>query len=152
MENTLKEAADGLNHLIVIANDGKEGYAQAADYVGDTLLKGEFLRYSTQRDEFADELRTLVAATGTNPETGGGPVGAIHRVWVDIITSFVTNDKEAILKECIRGEETAVSAYVRVLKDNVLTEEQQNILQKQLKLTRDALFDLTRQLKQTDGQ
>jgi uncharacterized protein (TIGR02284 family) len=146
MENSLTKAADGLNHLIVIANDGKEGYAQAADYVGDAVLKAQFLRYSTQRDEFADELRTMVAATGTDPETGGGPLGAIHRVWVDVITSFATNDNKAIIKECIRGEETAVSAYETVLKENVLTSEQQNILQKQLKLTRDALFDLNQQL------
>lgn len=146
MENTLKEATEGLNHLIIIANDGKEGYAQAADNVDNPLLKAVFTRLSTERAEFAAELRTLVVATGAEPESGTGPLGALHRVWVDIKTSFVNNDNESVLKECIRGDETAVSAYETVLKETVLTVEQQNILQKQLKLTRDALSSLQQEL------
>jgi len=146
MENTLKEATEGLNHLIIIANDGKEGYAQAADNVDNPLLKAVFTRLSTERAEFAAELRTLVVATGAEPESGTGPLGALHRVWVDIKTSFVTNDNKSVLQECIRGDETAVSAYETVLKETVLTVEQQNILQKQLKLTRDALSSLQQEL------
>lgn len=146
MENTLKEATEGLNHLIIIANDGKEGYAQAADNVDNPLLKAVFTRLSTERAEFAAELHTLVVATGAEPESGTGPLGALHRVWVDIKTSFATNDNKSVLKECIRGDETAVSAYETVLKETLLNTEQQNILQKQLKLTRDALFSLQQEI------
>ena len=147
MENIAKQVAEGLNHLIIIANDGKEGYAQAAEEVGDAMLMAVFSKYATERGEFAAELTALVAATGIVPESGGGPLGALHRVWVDIKTSFVANDRESVLKECIRGDQTAVSAYETVLKDNVLTSEQQNILQRQLTLTRDALFILKQELE-----
>ena len=148
MENTLKDAADGINHLIIIANDGKEGFAQAADIVAEPMLKAMFSRYAAERAEFAAQLQALVAAAGTEPESGTGPLGALHRVWVDIKSSLVANDDQSVLKECIRGDETAVSAYETVLKEHLLTAEQQNIISQQLKLTRDALFSLAQELKQ----
>jgi uncharacterized protein (TIGR02284 family) len=148
MENTLKDTAEGLNHLIIIANDAKEGFAQAADIVAEPMLKAMFSRYAAERAEFAAQLQALVAITGNQPESGTGPLGALHRVWVDIKSSLVTNDEQSVLKECIRGDETAVSAYETVLKEHLLTAEQQNIVSQQLKLTRDALFSLTQELKQ----
>jgi len=148
MEPTQKDAAEGLNHLIIIANDGKEGYAQAADIVADPMLKAMFSRLAAERAEFASQLRTLVVVTGIEPETGTGPLGALHRVWVDIKSSIVTNDDQSVLKECIRGDETAISAYETVLKDYLLTGEQANIVKQQVRLTRDALFSLSQELKQ----
>ena len=147
METTQRNAAEGLNHLIIIANDGKEGYTQAADIAAQPMLKAIYLKYAAERAGFATQLSALVVAAGTEPETGTGPLGALHRVWVDIKSSLTTNDDEATLKECIRGDETAVSAYETVLKDYVLTTEQQNILAQQLKLTRDALFSLNQELQ-----
>jgi uncharacterized protein (TIGR02284 family) len=148
METMPKNAEEGLNHLIIIANDGKEGYAQAANIVADPMLKAMFSRYAAERAEFASQLRTLVAVKGIEPETGTGPLGALHRVWVDIKSSLVTNDDQSVLKECIRGDETAVSAYETVLRDSLLTTEQQNVVNQQLKLTRDALFSLAQELRQ----
>ena len=152
MDTTLKSAVEGLNHLIIIANDGKEGYAQAADIVAHPMLKAMFVQYAAERAEFAAQLNTLVASTGTQPESGAGPLGTLHRVWIDIKSSLVANDDEAALKECIRGDETAVSAYETVLKDHLLTGEQQNIVAQQLKLTRDALFSLTQELHRNKDQ
>ncbi|WP_345950996.1 MULTISPECIES: PA2169 family four-helix-bundle protein [unclassified Mucilaginibacter] len=146
MEGTLKNTADGLNHLIIIANDGKEGYLQATEIVGDSILKAVFARLAAERAEFADELRTLVQASGFEAETGGGPVGALHRVWVDIKTALVSNDEKSVLNECIRGDRAAETAYETVMDENTLTDEQRNILLKQLKLTRDALFSLQQEL------
>jgi uncharacterized protein (TIGR02284 family) len=148
METMPKNAEEGLNHLIIIANDGKEGYAQAANIVADPMLKAMFSRYAAERAEFASQLHALVAVTGTEPETGTGPLGALHRVWVDIKSSLVANDDVSITKECIRGDETAVSAYETVLRDSLLTTEQQNVVNQQLKLTRDALFSLAQELRQ----
>lgn len=148
MEPIQKDTAEGLNHLIIIANDGKEGYAQAADIVADPMLKAMFSRLAAERAEFASQLRTLVVVTGIEPETGTGPLGALHRVWVDIKSSIVTNDDQSVLKECIRGDETAISAYETVLKDYLLTGEQADIVKQQVRLTRDALFSLSQELKQ----
>ena len=147
METLLNSAEEGLNHLIIIANDGKEGYAQATDIVSDPMLKTIFAKYATERAGFAAELRALVVAAGAEPETGTGPLGALHHVWVDIKSSLTANDDEATLKECIRGDETAVSAYETVLKEHAFTQGQENILARQLKLTGDALFSLRQELQ-----
>ncbi|WP_342647722.1 PA2169 family four-helix-bundle protein [Mucilaginibacter sp. CSA2-8R] len=143
-----KEAAEQLNHLIIIANDGKIGYAQAADNVNSSMLKAIFVRLSGERAEFADQLRSLVVAGGAEPEHGSGPVGTLHRVWIDIKTAFVTNDNHSVLKECIKGDHAAESAYETALKEPSLTSEERNVVEQQLKLTRDALFALQQELTQ----
>jgi uncharacterized protein (TIGR02284 family) len=147
MGTPLKSAEEGLNHLIIIANDGKEGYAQAADIVSQPMLKAIFSKYAIERAGFAAELSALVVAAGTEPETGTGPLGALHRVWVDIKSSLATNNDEAALRECIRGDETAVSAYENVLKEHAFTQGQESILARHLKLTSDALFSLKQELQ-----
>jgi len=147
METPLKNAEEGLNHLIIIANDGKEGYTQAADIVSQPMLKAIFAKYATERAGFAAELSALVVAAGAEPQTGTGPLGALHRVWVDIKSSLAANDDEAALKECIRGDETAVSAYETALKEYAFTQGQQSILTRQSNLTGDALLSLKQELQ-----
>jgi len=143
-----KEAAEQLNHLIIIANDGKIGYAQAADNVNAPVLKAMFVRLSSERAEFAEQLTHLVVAGGAEPEHGSGPVGTLHRVWIDIKTAFVTDDNHSVLKECIKGDHAAESAYETALKEPSLTDEQRNVVEQQLKLTRDALFSLKQEQDQ----
>lgn len=137
-----KEAAEQLNHLIIIANDGKIGYAQAADNVNSSMLKSMFVRLSSERAEFAEQLTRLVAAGGAEPEHGSGPVGTLHRVWIDIKTAFVTDDNHSVLKECIKGDQAAEAAYETALKETSLTGEERNVVEQQLTLTRDAIFAL----------
>jgi uncharacterized protein (TIGR02284 family) len=143
-----KEAAEQLNHLIIIANDGKIGYAQAADNVNSPMLKAMFVRYSAERAEFADQLTSLVAAGGAEPEHGSGPLGTLHRVWIDIKTAFVTDDNHSVLKECIKGDQAAEAAYQTALKETTLSAEQRNVVEQQLKLTRDAIFALQQEQDQ----
>jgi len=143
-----KEAAEQLNHLIIIANDGKIGYAQAADNVNAPMLKAMFVRLSSERAEFAEQLTRLVVAGGAEPEHGSGPVGTLHRVWIDIKTAFVTDDNHSVLKECIKGDQAAESAYETALKEPSLTDEERNLVEQQLKLTRDALFSLKQEQDQ----
>jgi uncharacterized protein (TIGR02284 family) len=143
-----KEAAEQLNHLIIIANDGKIGYAQAADNVNAPMLKAMFVRLSSERAEFAEQLTRLVIAGGAEPEHGSGPVGTLHRVWIDIKTAFVTDDNRSVLNECIKGDQAAESAYETALKEPSLSDEQRNVVEQQLKLTRDALFSLKQEQDQ----
>ncbi len=146
MSTELKDTAEGLDHLIIIANDGKKGYAQAADIANDPMLKAMFTRYSAERAEFVEQLQTLVASIGKTPAKGGGPLGALHRVWTDIKASVVTNDDLTTLKECIDGDETALSAYRYVLDEHALTPAQADILKAQVELINDALFSLKQEL------
>lgn len=142
--------AEGLNHLIIIANDGHQGFKLAAEYATDPLLKAVLAKYGTERAEFVIELKALVANTGTEPESGGGPVAALHRVWMDVKAAFVTDDNRSVLKECIKGDQAAISAYETVLRECILTDEQSHVLQRQLKLIRDSLFLLEQDLERVE--
>jgi uncharacterized protein (TIGR02284 family) len=72
----------------------------------------------------------------------------LHRVWIDIKTAFVTDDNHSVLKECIKGDQAAEAAYETALKEPSLTGEQRNVVEQQLKLTRDAIFALKQEQDQ----
>lgn len=105
-----------LNHLIAIAEDGKHGYENAAKDVKDDNLKSTFLRLSGERDGCITELENQLRNLGGQEPTGkGGPVGALHRTWIDIKAALTAGDKDAIIKACVTGEEYALKEYQMVI-------------------------------------
>lgn len=148
MSTLSPEVIESFNHLIIIADDGHLGYKEAAEYAENPVLKAACLRYAEERSEFAGELRGYVKAAGAAPETGSGPLGALHRVWMDIKTSFTANNDAGLTGDCIRGERTAVAAYEDALARTDLPEDWRLVLQRHLKLIKDALFDLEQQALQ----
>ena len=118
MSDYNKRAVDALNHLIALANDGIYGYQKAAEDVNDPILKQMFTQYSKERAVYAGELKREVTKAGGSPDKGGGPLGALHRTWMDIKSAITSGDREAILRTCITGEESAVKAYADFLKED----------------------------------
>ncbi|MBC8054144.1 MAG: PA2169 family four-helix-bundle protein [Sphingobacteriaceae bacterium] len=132
MEVRNEDLIDGLKHLLHIANDGKEGYKTAAEDADSAELKALFTTYSIQRSEFEMELKSLLRQLGADSDNeSGGPLGAIHRVWMDIKTAVTGNDNHAILDACITGEKAAVEAYDKVLTDTNLSQEMRKTLSSQ---------------------
>jgi uncharacterized protein (TIGR02284 family) len=121
-----------LNHLISIANDGKYGYDNAAKDVKDITLQQMFEQYSAERAMYAEDLKRAVASLGDSPDKGGGPIGALHRTWMDIKAAVTSGDREAILKTCITGEEAAVKAYTDALNDENITGNVKQIITEQM--------------------
>lgn len=132
MSNTNEKAIDKLNHLIAIANDGKYGYENAAEDVNDAALKQMFRQYSLERAGYAEDLKKEVLKLGGSPDKGGGPLGALHRTWMDIKSTITSGDREAILKPCITGEEAAVNAYSDALNDEAITGNLKQLISQQL--------------------
>ncbi len=132
METRNEELIEGLKHLLHIANDGKEGYKTAADDADAAELKALFTTYSIQRSEFEMELKSCILQLGADSDnSSGGPLGAIHRVWMDIKTAVTGNDNHAILDACITGEKAAIEAYDKVLLDTSLPQEMRETLTSQ---------------------
>jgi conserved hypothetical protein len=123
---------DRLNHLISIANDGKYGYENAAEDVNDITLKQMFRQYSLERARYADDLKKEVAKLGGSADKGGGPLGALHRTWMDIKSTVTSGDREAILKTCTTGEEVAVKEYKEALNDDHITGNLKQLISEQL--------------------
>ncbi len=133
MENNNKKLVDKLNHLISIANDGKYGYKTAAEEVDDVTLKQLFTQYSAERETYAEELKRRVASLGnSSDEEGGGPLGALHRTWIDLKSTLTSGDREAILKACVTGEEAAVKAYRKAIDEDYIDSNIRQVLTTQL--------------------
>ncbi len=132
MENNNEKLIDKLNHLISIANDGKYGYQTAAEDIEDVMLKQLFMQYSAEREAYAEELKSRVASFGNSSDEGGGPLGALHRTWIDLKSTLTSGDREAILKACVTGEEAAVKAYREALDEECFDSTIRQVITTQL--------------------
>lgn len=122
---------DNLNHLISICNDGKYGYETAAEDADSPELKSIFMGYSAQRAGYVTELKQFVRSAGGDPDKGGGPLGALHRAWIDVKSALSSKDNKAVLGACITGEEAAVKAYDEVLNETNTPSNIRDILMRQ---------------------
>ena len=128
-----KETVSTLEGLISILEDGKLGYTNAAEHVESPAIKTDFLEYARERALFIVELQDEINRLGKSTDTsGGGPLGALHRTWIDIKSSFTGGDTEAIINACITGEESAIEKYKMALEKNELDGSQIAIVSKQL--------------------
>lgn len=135
MENANKkteETIDTLEGLISILEDGKLGYTNAAEDVDCHQTKTDFLGYARERALFIVELQDEINKLGKSTETEGGPMGALHRTWIDIKSLFTGGDKEAIINACITGENVAIEAYELALKEDYLNTLLRTLIFKQL--------------------
>ncbi len=104
-----------LNSLLEKNHDAMKGYAQAMENVKNPSLKTLFADHSAQRRQFAQDLRKHIQAFGGTTDDGGSVAGEIHRFWIDLKSAVTGNSDEAILEECIRGEEASLEEYDDVL-------------------------------------
>jgi len=121
-----------INDIIETLKDGQQGFRAAAEDVQSSDLKTLFSRYSLQRSQFAGELQTIVQSQGeSEPETKGSIAGAVHRGWIDLKAALTNKDEHAILAECERGEDFAVSAYEKAINDESLPADVRETLRAQ---------------------
>ena len=128
-----KEIVSTLEGLISILEDGKLGYTNAAEHVEDAMIKSNFTNYARERASFITELQDEINRLGKSTDTaGGGPLGALHRAWIDIKATFTSNDTESIINACITGEEAAIEKYEMALEQEELSPNQIELIRKQL--------------------
>lgn len=104
-----------LNSLIEICKDGQDGFRDASENIKHADLKTLLSSYSLQRSKFAGELQQVVIGLGEEPEKNSSIASAIHRGWIDLKAAFTKGSDHAILAECERGEDYAVSVYSKAL-------------------------------------
>lgn len=111
-----KEIISTVNSLIETLKDGQEGFRQAADAVEDSELKSLFSEYSIERSRFAGELQDQLRQLGdSEPEDSSSVAGSLHRAWINLKSAVTSGDDHAILAECERGEDSAVSEYKKAM-------------------------------------
>jgi uncharacterized protein (TIGR02284 family) len=100
-----------LNGLIETCRDGQQGFQTALDAVTDSELKKLFHLYAQERAKFVAELELEVRCHGGSTEESGSIAATLHRGWMNIKSALTGLDEAAVIKECERGEDSAVKAY-----------------------------------------
>lgn len=120
-----------LNELLTKNYDAEKGYKKAAEIVDNTTLKQFFTDQAQRRYDFGHELKSEIRNYGETPEKGTSTTGDLHRTWMDIKTTFTSNDEEAILEEVKKGEQSAVEEYTEIINDVTLPPSTKTILTQQ---------------------
>ena len=142
-DETTEKAVSTLEGLISILEDGKLGYTNAAEHVENPAMKTDFLEYARERALFIVELQDEINKLGKSTDTsGGGPLGALHRTWIDIKSSFTGGDTESIINACVTGEEAAIEKYKAALEENNLEYSQVSVVSKQLNSIQNTLSQI----------
>ncbi|HEX8476590.1 MAG TPA: PA2169 family four-helix-bundle protein [Pyrinomonadaceae bacterium] len=126
-----------LNNLIETCKDGQNGFQTAAGGVKRSDLKTLFHQYAQQRAQFAGELQSEVRRLGGDPTQTGSVAASLHRGWIDIKAAVTGNDENAVIAECERGEDAAVSNYREAL-DGDLPNDVRTIVERQFAQVREA--------------
>ena len=108
-----------LNDLIQTCRDGEQGFQLASESIKDASLKALFKRCSLQRAQFATELQAEVRQLGGDPAQSGSVSGSLHRGWINIKSMVTGKSDDAIIAECERGEDVAISVYQQVLRQTL---------------------------------
>jgi len=134
--------------LIQTLEDGKEGFAKAAVRLAETErsdLSAKFNGYSTQRDGFANELKSLAAQYGDEIDKSGTIAGTLHRGWMTLKDVLAGDNPEGVLDVAEQGEDHAVAEYEKALADTEMSEGLRVVVQRQflaVKAAHDEVRDL----------
>ncbi|WP_298950025.1 PA2169 family four-helix-bundle protein [uncultured Nonlabens sp.] len=137
--NYTKEVSQKLNDLLTKNYDAEAGYKLATEQVNSSRLKGFFSSQQEERYNFGHELKEEIKSYGESPEKGTSLKGDAHRTWMNLKSTFTSNNEEAILEEAVRGEKTAVEEYNQIITETTLPPSTKNMLIKHRDTIQNAL-------------
>ncbi len=120
-KKAIREQIEELNDIIAKSYDAEKGYKEAAEEVESPELKKLFTEYARQRYDFGHQIKDEIRKLGGEIEKGDTIAAKVHRAWMDIRSTFSSNDESAMLKEAIRGEKNALSNYEDALEEMPIT-------------------------------
>jgi uncharacterized protein (TIGR02284 family) len=113
--HTNDEAIRALVHLLVICEDGVEGYRHAAAAVDDAAIQRVLAANAARREEVVSVLGYALVALGKKPPHHHGSLeGAVHRAFLDL-EKLVGASGRTITRECQRGERATIAAFAETL-------------------------------------
>ena len=104
-----------LQELLQKNYDAEAGYKQVMVKSENLALKTWLQKKAQQRHLFATQLDFMIRELNVTPAVDGTLLGTAHRAWIDVKTTLSSNADEAILQECIRGENASVEEYEKQL-------------------------------------
>ena len=120
--------------LIETLEDGKKGFAQAAEKLADSDrpdLSTKMRTYSDQRAAFSAELETMAAGYGDDIDEDGSVGAAVHRGWMSVKDAIAGSSPEGVLDAAEQGEDHAVSEYQDALKNDDVSPNLRSVIERQ---------------------
>ena len=99
------QIVQALNQLVETCKDGQDGFRSAAERAQDPDIQRLFNGYAGQRATFAAELQAEVRRQGGDPEKSGTVLGTLHRGWMNLMASVLSESDATLLEECEAGED-----------------------------------------------
>ncbi len=129
--------ADVIQELVKTCRDGEKGYREAAEHAKSADLKSRFLKISSERGQFANQLASEAGTEAKNvSKDEGHVVGALHRAWIDVKEALGAGD-HAILAWLEQGDDYAKGKYADALKANLPTSTMSIVRQQSQAILRD---------------
>ena len=134
---------DHLNDILKRNYDAEEGYKKAAENVENSQLVSFFQEQAQNRYDFGHKVKKQIRSHGGEPNKGTSMKGDIHRAWISFRESL-SSGNQALLKECKRGEKSAIEEYDELLNDSEVPESVKSIFRDQKSSIQTALQKLKR--------
>jgi uncharacterized protein (TIGR02284 family) len=119
---TNERAISILNDLIRINIDRIEGYQKAINEIKDSSdfeIKTVYSQMEEESRKYRSSLTDAVTRLGGEPATDTSSAGDIYRAWMDVKTTFTSDDVLATLQLCEYGEDKALQAYKDALAESI---------------------------------
>ncbi len=142
MSTANQNTISGLNHLLARNMDASNGYVEVANNITFTSLTKWLIDNAKNRRSNVEELQNIINIIGGNPIVDGTFLGKLHHIWIDLKAQWTDDSIEALLDECIRGEEKALEDYTEVIAVNIMPDYARNILENQKNQIIAAIEDL----------
>ncbi len=93
-----------------------------------------FEQYANDSHTNISQLSEHVRMMGGTPADSTTLGGKLHRMWMDIKSTFAVHEKESALESCIFGDSAAIKSYEAALEDstNAFTHDVKSTLSTQL--------------------
>ena len=131
---TKDQAIRVFNALIQTNIDRIEGYEKALNESDDLDIDLEsiFAKMINESRRNISELCNEVAALGGQSVSHSSFTSKVHKIWIDVKSTFNNRDIESLLDTCEFGEDAALEAYENALQtDAELTIGQLNLITRQ---------------------
>lgn len=108
--------------------DSRDGYLQAAKLVPQRGLAESFELIAQRRDLIASKVAALIQQQGLKPDEDGSPEAGVHRWWIRLRDKMTDQEADAILSECVRGEQELARTLQAALEDEHTLPEHRELL------------------------
>ncbi|WP_193214994.1 PA2169 family four-helix-bundle protein [Luteolibacter marinus] len=140
-------AVPDLQNVLTRYADSYEGFHQAAELMPKSHLADAFREIAARRHEIGQRVSGLIRREGEQPEAGGSVEGGAHRWWMRLREKLGDDELQAVLAECVRGEEVLAGSLETALKSQELTAEQAELLREALAEVKTGIGHFTSALK-----